>query len=88
MLSDKLILKISKNKECESTSSSTYDIYLNDWKLERGVLGINLDMQAPERPLLTIECHPDFIEIDDVDVEAVFKDAFEEKEKCGFYDGQ
>jgi hypothetical protein len=77
-LSDKLILRISKNEEYESKSSSTYDIYLNDWKLGKGVRAINLDMQAPERPHLTIECHPDLIEIDDVDVEVEFRNALKE----------
>lgn len=77
-MSEKLILKINRNKEKDTYRSYGYDIYLNDFKLEKGVLGINLDMKAPERPLLTIECRPDVIEIDDVVVEAVFKDSFKE----------
>jgi len=85
-MDEKLTLKISKNKECKSTNSGAYDVYLNDWKLGKGVVGINLDMQAPERPKLIIECHPDHINIDGVEVETVFKNAYEEEVEIRHYD--
>jgi len=76
-MEDKLILKINRNNE-DGNKSADYDVYVNDWKLGRGVLGVNLDMQAPKRPLLTIECHPDEIKIGEDGIEIDLE--YQEKE--------
>jgi hypothetical protein len=77
-LDDKLKLSIKPRKE-NPTKSADYQMKVNDWELAKGVRKVTLDMDAPEKPTLIIECHPDIIEIDDVAVDAVFKDHSENR---------
>lgn len=48
--------------------SFEYDIKINGHKLDRGVTDIKLDMNAADKPRLTINCVPDVL---DIDVEAL-----------------
>lgn len=48
--------------------SFEYDIKINGHKLDRGVTDIKLDMNATDKPRLTINCVPDVL---DIDVEAL-----------------
>jgi|SRR5690625_315361 len=73
-MEEKLVLRIKPKKKVDRPYSADYEVYLNDWRIGKGVSGINLDMQAPERPKLTVDFYPDHIEIEDVDVEVIFKE--------------
>ncbi|EFR83087.1 conserved domain protein, partial [Listeria monocytogenes FSL F2-208] len=43
------------------------------WNLKKGVRSIQLDMTAGIPPRLIIECFPDSIEVDGLEVEAILK---------------
>ncbi|ENL8317208.1 hypothetical protein AB6H52_003185, partial [Listeria monocytogenes] len=47
----------------------------------RGVRSINLDMTADRKPKLVIECDPDLIEVEGLEVEAFLKDYSKEYQK-------
>ena len=74
-------LTIKPSEYCEGQqmpSAGAYDAYIDDYKLGRGVTGINLDMTNPARPpKLTITADLSVIDID-ADVLAKMKD--EQKE--------
>ncbi|HCW3301927.1 TPA: hypothetical protein OXE66_002035 [Listeria monocytogenes] len=73
MKSDKLVLSINKRKDATSNASEKYDIKLGDWNLKKGVRSIQLDMTAGDPPRLIIECFPDSIEVDGLEVETILK---------------
>lgn len=73
MKSNKLVLSINKRKDATSNASEKYDIKLGDWNLKKGVRSIQLDMTAGEPPRLIIECFPDSIEVDGLEVETLKK---------------
>ncbi|EEP6661089.1 hypothetical protein HCD36_002852 [Listeria monocytogenes] len=73
MKSNKLVLSINKRKDATSNASEKYDIKLGNWNLKKGVRSIQLDMTAGIPPRLIIECFPDSIEVDGLEVEAILK---------------
>ncbi|MBC2012345.1 hypothetical protein HCB13_05595 [Listeria marthii] len=73
MKSNKLVLSINKRKDATSNASKKYDIKLGNWNLKKGVRSIQLDMTADIPPRLIIECFPDSIEVDGLEVETLIK---------------
>ncbi|AVV11382.1 TPA: hypothetical protein ACV42B_003029 [Listeria monocytogenes] len=79
MSNEELTLSI---KTSQREDGSAYNaIQLGDWKLGRGVRSINLDMTADRKPKLVIECDPDLIEVEGLEVEAFLKDYSKEYQK-------
>lgn len=87
MSEEKLVLSISSNGNTAGKNSAFYDIQLGDWKLGRGVRSIHLDMAADRKPKLVIECDPDLIEVEGLEVEALLKDYAEEYRKFQYTRG-
>lgn len=75
-------LTIKPSKYCEGQqipSAGSYDAYIDDYKLGRGVTGINIDMTNPTRPpKLTITADLSVIDIDE-NVLAKMKDEWRKK---------
>lgn len=63
---DKMKLTVQKKITAIENNgySYNYDVLINGKKLGHGVTGINLRMNAGEKPLLTINCVPDEIDLD------------------------
>ncbi|HDU7750753.1 TPA: hypothetical protein RF520_002880, partial [Listeria monocytogenes] len=55
-------------------------IQLGDWKVGRFVTGVHLEILGSKRPKLIIECYPERIDVDGLEVEAFLKQ-IEEEEK-------
>lgn len=60
----KLSVKKKITSETKKGFSYDYEIKLNGQKVERGIHSLNLKMDAPAKPVLTIECVPDEIDLD------------------------
>lgn len=75
MNKEKLVLSIKSNGDTTGKNSAFYDIQLGDWKLKRGVRAIHLDMVASDKPRLVIECDPEHIEVEGLEVEALITGA-------------
>ncbi|EIK7284792.1 hypothetical protein LKL46_002481 [Listeria monocytogenes] len=78
MNNEKLTLSI---KTRQKEDGSAYNaIQLGDWEVGRFVTGVHLEMLGGERPKLIIECYPERIDVDGLEVEAFLKQ-IEEEEK-------
>ncbi|EAF3036057.1 hypothetical protein CSX27_15400 [Listeria monocytogenes] len=78
MSNEELTLSI---KTSQREDGSAYNaIQLGDWKVGRFVTGVHLEIMGDERPKLIIECYPERIDVDGLEVEAFLKQ-IEEEEK-------
>ncbi|EMV4932765.1 hypothetical protein AAC505_002954, partial [Listeria monocytogenes] len=50
-----------------------------DWKVGRFVTGVHLEILGGKRPKLIIECYPERIDVDGLEVEALLKRLKEEE---------
>ncbi|MGU3981595.1 hypothetical protein ACVZFK_14530 [Listeria monocytogenes] len=78
MSNEELTLSI---KTSQREDGSAYNaIQLGDWKVGRFVTGVHLEILGGKRPKLIIECYPERIDVDGLEVE-VFLKQIEEEEK-------
>ncbi|EAF3092589.1 hypothetical protein CSX19_09655 [Listeria monocytogenes] len=71
MSNEELTLSI---KTRQREDGSAYNaIQLGDWKVGRFVTGVHLEILGGERPKLIIECYPERIEVDGLEVEALLE---------------
>lgn len=78
MSNEELTLSI---KTSQREDGSAYNaIQLGDWKVGRFVTGVHLEILGGKRPKLIIECYPEIIDVDGLEVEAFLKQ-IEEEEK-------
>ncbi|EEO1874304.1 hypothetical protein G6H94_001646 [Listeria monocytogenes] len=78
MSNEELTLSI---KTSQREDGSAYNaIQLGDWKVGRFVTGVHLEILGGKRPKLIIECYPEMIDVDGLEVEAFLKQ-IEEEEK-------
>ncbi|EAC8152025.1 hypothetical protein KDG28_002500 [Listeria monocytogenes] len=73
-------LTLSINTRQREDGSAYNAIQLGDWKAGQFVTGIHLEILGGERPKLIIECYPERIDVDGLEVEAFLKQ-IEEGEK-------
>ncbi|EHN7565253.1 hypothetical protein KJR45_001902 [Listeria monocytogenes] len=77
MNNEKLTLSI---KTRQKEDGSAYNaIQLGDWKVGRFVTGVHLEILGGQRPKLIIECYPEKIDVDGLEVEALLKRLKEEE---------
>ncbi|EAC5969034.1 hypothetical protein APE62_14525 [Listeria monocytogenes] len=78
MSNEELTLSIKTSQREDGSAYNT--IQLGDWKVGRFVTGVHLEILGGKRPKLIIECYPERIDVDDLEVEAFLKQ-IEEEEK-------
>ncbi|ENI8362928.1 hypothetical protein ABZZ30_002073 [Listeria monocytogenes] len=77
MSNEELTLSI---KTSQREDGSAYNaIQLGDWKVGRFVTGVHLEILGGKRPKLIIECYPEIIDVDGLEVEALLKRLKEEE---------
>ncbi|HAK0948367.1 TPA: hypothetical protein H1597_002533 [Listeria monocytogenes] len=71
MSNEELTLSI---KTSQREDGSAYNaIQLGDWKVGQFVTGVHLEILGGKRPKLIIECYPERIEVDGLEVETLIK---------------
>ncbi|EGK2526962.1 hypothetical protein IOQ60_002779 [Listeria monocytogenes] len=78
MSNEELTLSIKTRQREEGSAYNA--IQLGDWKVGQFVTGVYLEILGGKRPKLIIECYPERIDVDGLEVEAFFKQ-IEEGEK-------
>ncbi|EAF8515819.1 hypothetical protein HCA18_09290 [Listeria welshimeri] len=66
-------LTLSINTRQREDGSVYNAIQLGDWKVGQFVTGVHLEILGGKRPKLIIECYPERIDVDGLEVEPLIK---------------